>query len=411
MAGRPSKCRICGHRFSSGEDICPECFTAREDDISCDSIERDEHSHGNTYSTVGSSDVFEEFKTESFVDEQRQDEAMDPIPSATYGGRFGAAPQTYASSTYNAPKQNSYDPSAAGQQTFGGQKSPIQSRQDKLNAIRSGTYNYNRQNTQQPQQNFYNGQQMNRSPQQPFVYGYTRKPSSAAKPFVIVIVIIMLCAFFIPVFVMVRSVSKYTNNAKTDSRKSVDVTVSMPDISLDLPDMDIPSVDKVTWSNQDCEISTHDLRIGKEFDYNEAMNWFPVGDMPFWEEGSTEKAQSSTYRLLEVNLAIKYTGGEDLGYMYYNEDVYLQSMDALGQSLSFSMASSKLSETGGGKIYFVVPADAMTYKLSVPFYSQDDVCVDRADFDLMSFNFIELDDRYDSEDRLINSDSTDDSSK
>ena len=30
-----SKCRICGYKFKTGDgSICPECFTAREDELS-----------------------------------------------------------------------------------------------------------------------------------------------------------------------------------------------------------------------------------------------------------------------------------------------------------------------------------------------------------------------------------------
>ena len=35
-----NKCRICGYRFKSDDEIiCPECFTARDEDISCNSFQ------------------------------------------------------------------------------------------------------------------------------------------------------------------------------------------------------------------------------------------------------------------------------------------------------------------------------------------------------------------------------------
>ena len=41
-----NKCRICGYRFKSDDEIiCPECFTARDEDISCNSLSDDLHSH------------------------------------------------------------------------------------------------------------------------------------------------------------------------------------------------------------------------------------------------------------------------------------------------------------------------------------------------------------------------------
>lgn len=41
-----NKCRICGYHFKSDDEIiCPECFTARDEDISCNSLSDDLHSH------------------------------------------------------------------------------------------------------------------------------------------------------------------------------------------------------------------------------------------------------------------------------------------------------------------------------------------------------------------------------
>ena len=41
-----STCKFCGYRFKSkDEQICPECLTAREEDISCGVYGESEHSH------------------------------------------------------------------------------------------------------------------------------------------------------------------------------------------------------------------------------------------------------------------------------------------------------------------------------------------------------------------------------
>ena len=87
------KCAICGYKFKDkDEGICPECFTARDDNISCNRYTDDLHSHRYGYdekkSEINNSDndIFEEFENKggSFIEEQREDEAENPIPSSTY---------------------------------------------------------------------------------------------------------------------------------------------------------------------------------------------------------------------------------------------------------------------------------------------------------------------------------------
>lgn len=76
-----NKCKFCGYRFKDRDErICPECFTAREDDISCGQFSDDLHSHeifGDRYSRqdYGSpeNDTFKEEQT-SFVEEERREE-------------------------------------------------------------------------------------------------------------------------------------------------------------------------------------------------------------------------------------------------------------------------------------------------------------------------------------------------
>lgn len=80
------KCKFCGYRFKDRDErICPECFTAREDDISCGQFSDDLHSHeifGDRYSRndYGSSenDTFKEERI-SFVEEERREEQQSKI--------------------------------------------------------------------------------------------------------------------------------------------------------------------------------------------------------------------------------------------------------------------------------------------------------------------------------------------
>ena len=63
------KCAVCGYRFKDKDEvICPECLTAREDDISCSRYSDDLHSHAYEYekrefeSDNPENDIFEEFE-------------------------------------------------------------------------------------------------------------------------------------------------------------------------------------------------------------------------------------------------------------------------------------------------------------------------------------------------------------
>ncbi len=76
-----SKCKFCGYRFKDRDErICPECFTAREGDISCSQFSDDLHSHEifddrysrNDYSSP-ENDTFKEERM-SFAEEERREE-------------------------------------------------------------------------------------------------------------------------------------------------------------------------------------------------------------------------------------------------------------------------------------------------------------------------------------------------
>ncbi len=80
-----NKCKICGYRFkSSDEAICPECFTAREEDISCGSYSANEHSHARSYS-AGLRDT-----NESFVQKELREERRNEFARENFGARANA---------------------------------------------------------------------------------------------------------------------------------------------------------------------------------------------------------------------------------------------------------------------------------------------------------------------------------
>lgn len=84
-----NKCRICGYRFKSDDEIiCPECFTARDEDISCNSLSDDLHSHDlradneqDGWFGQSENDTFKEEKND-FVSEERKEEARTRISKA-----------------------------------------------------------------------------------------------------------------------------------------------------------------------------------------------------------------------------------------------------------------------------------------------------------------------------------------
>ena len=219
--GRPYKCRICGHRFSSDEDICPECFTARDDDIGCEQFGHDEHTHGSGLSTAEDSDVYDEFRERSFIDEQRSEEANDPIPSATYGGRMGTPPPTYAQQSYQ-------DPGPQTGASYGGQ-----SRAEKLAALRNAGSTAGGPPPGYNARNVYFGQGQ---PNNGRVYytrnGQKQKSNSAV---IAVVVIIFLSIFFVPFIIgMISAVNGTSGKSRTTTaaRKKLEVSYNMPDISL-----------------------------------------------------------------------------------------------------------------------------------------------------------------------------------
>ena len=80
-----NKCKICGYRFrSKDEAICPECFTARDDDISCERYSASEHSHGRSYGG-GLHET-----GESFVQKEMREERRNSFARENFGARANA---------------------------------------------------------------------------------------------------------------------------------------------------------------------------------------------------------------------------------------------------------------------------------------------------------------------------------
>ena len=105
-----NKCKICGYRFKSkDEEICPECFTAREDDISCARYSGKDHTHRKT---TYAGDFME--TGDSFVQKELRNERNNQFARENFGARANAgldlsrSAQTYDRSRFERSDYN-YD--------------------------------------------------------------------------------------------------------------------------------------------------------------------------------------------------------------------------------------------------------------------------------------------------------------
>lgn len=112
------KCKICGYRFKSKDEvICPECFTARDDNLDCNRYTDDLHSHAYGFdaeksrfeSSKNDNDIFDEYKNESFVEEQREDEKENPIPDSTFNKDQLEAQRKKYEDQYQSTRQQKLD--------------------------------------------------------------------------------------------------------------------------------------------------------------------------------------------------------------------------------------------------------------------------------------------------------------
>lgn len=89
-----NKCRICGYHFKSDDEIiCPECFTARDEDISCNSLSDDLHSHDlradneqDGWFGQSENDTFKEEKNDFVSEERKVSDLTDEERNSLSGG-------------------------------------------------------------------------------------------------------------------------------------------------------------------------------------------------------------------------------------------------------------------------------------------------------------------------------------
>lgn len=209
-----NKCRFCGYRFrDKDEQICPECFTAREEDISCGVFGEDEHSHYMTSRDLeresmlfSRNDTFKESRNEFLEDERRQENRSN-------AARYEKMEQKQAAKQQRANNTNStnYNSSVLPQQT-------VYSRQQ-LDAARSALNN-----------NGVNPNQQN--------------PSCGKGCGCLIFLIILVISIVFSATGGDLNLSELFSKKDEKSSNSLSVvTEPMPDLSL--PDISIPDVDSI----------------------------------------------------------------------------------------------------------------------------------------------------------------------
>lgn len=192
-----NKCKICGYRFKSNDEaICPECFTARGDDISCAGYGKDEHSHQYNVSqerrsfdntTYNVNDTFDEGGN-SFIDDERREERKNSF--ANREQNQANETNNYGSIMQNNSAQNSY----ASRQSAMSNDNATYNRQQ--SSVKTTPYTY-QQNSFANNSNTYQQNFTNRNYQ--YKYNPSTRPqrnsSSATKIVVIIIVIICIVVF------------------------------------------------------------------------------------------------------------------------------------------------------------------------------------------------------------------------
>lgn len=364
------KCKVCGYKFkSSDEIICPECFTSREDDISCNRYTDDLHTHSCGYNSDNSNtdnsgnDIFEEFdnKERSFIDDQRGDEADNPIPSSTY-----------SKSLY-------------------GLSSDMSSRQQKLEALKNtGSFSSNSAPGNYSDRSFNSGF----NSQQPFGY----KPNEAinfqsvkfnSKKRNQGCLISLICGFLIPLLVIVTAKFKNVNNDKYDYRYdhdfNIDYSFVEPDISL--PDMSIADFPDLHSANYESSDGSFTLTLSNA----EKFNLISLGENADNVILHDESYSNKEWRFVEFDLSINNTD------KILIDNVKITADDIGGNIIS---EGTIINYNGYDGYYencqFIVPSDAFTININIPVENESN-SVENAELEMYNYQFMTKDENNNAE--------------
>lgn len=212
------KCKVCGYIFKNDDEIiCPECLTAREDDISCNSYSDKDHSHkvyddksDSLFDYIRQDDTYKD--DNSFIEEEQREERKDKFANKVQDMAYKAAGQnsgTNRQQTYQYNNQNT-------------NRNTYQNTNQNVNQFP----NYQRQGTQQ---NFGQGIQPN------FVAPKKNNNNKIAK-----IIIGSMVAIFVFRFLTSGIFSIVFRNISDNIKDSASSYIS--DFSIVTPDNDLPQM-------------------------------------------------------------------------------------------------------------------------------------------------------------------------
>lgn len=336
-----NKCRICGYRFKSKDEvICPECFTAREEDISCGSYSDDLHdrSHGadvrRNFSSTSENDIFEEYEHASFIDEQRKDEANDPVPSSTYN------------------------------------KNESSSRQQKLDALKQASAGA----PQRPYRNYnipnnsvnYNGSRppiQNAFPQNVQIEKNNRQIKKVKGCVVGAIII------WVVIPVIVGLISAFVGEHRSESSSSR-YHIADYDYSFEKPDISMPDFDGVFDTEFIGTVSEYRINVSNKTKYasSTGLNTDPnVSKYAFSVDLVDEEYENGDWQLVDIDIELIPDLLDDDRTLSV-EDIVLISKDNLGDPIAVSeiLGYTEIDENTFEYCRFLVPSDAVSFTLSVP---------------------------------------------
>lgn len=343
------KCKICGYRFKSNDEvICPECFTAREEDISCGSYSSDLHdsSHGSDMSRVventRKSDVFEEYeKHESFIEEQRADEAVNPIPDSTYNKSETSARQQKLDALRNAPSNGD------------GISSPYNNGKSTLNWTTSVSPSSAGQNFQRD---------------------FVARQKKNSKGCVIGIIIFVTLWFVIPFISGIMAVigSKSSDSYEYD-HDEFEYSFEKPDISF--ADIEVPDLDGYYSQSYTGTASGFEITVDNMVKYDSYSGLEKAPELSAYSYTVVlvdNEYIDADWRFIEFDMEFIPDIADDERYADVDR-MTVTAYDAMGNNIAESeiIGSTVVDEKNWESCRFMVPSDAFAYSVNIPTSSDE----------------------------------------
>lgn len=348
------KCRICGYKFKSKDEIiCPECFTARDEDISCNRYTDDLHTHAYGYDPANSqvdnsdNDIFEEFKKkdESFIAEQREDEAENPIPSSTYAKK--------------EPKQT---PPPQSNASFGNGQSSFT--RTVFTTTQKNTYNNDKSTLRWT--NGFDPENIKN-----FDQGYQRidfRKKKSSNKGCLIFLILFIFMFVVPFISGIASLFDDSSKSSTANYDyDYDYHFSAPDISM--PDISIPDFENPFTAKFTGTISPYNITLSRLYKQQAASNLDGLNNKYQTDDFvklTDESYKGSMWMLVKFDLKLTPDLSDDSRYADI-ESVVITSYDSDGNEISTSKLISYTHEDENffSECEFAASSYATLFKVSV----------------------------------------------